>query len=280
MQEKYQDLLIVEKGRVFVDVAYRGCGSGCKYCYVSSSAEKQVLASYEDLRQVVEYLNGYEQNDKCIISFCPNTEPFKMKDSIDRVLFVLRGLQGNRFFVQISTKEYIRDALLHELDILAKENTIFINVSMPFLETQEIEPGAANIKQRVSNIERIQRCPHLKCGLSVKPCTQSAVDNVEQYIAIINKAQPDYVCIGAAFDRQEDDISTLYRENDAAKAISEQKNLFMRFAEKVKSSVQCPVVYSSICAIFQASSCTCSLDLSRYDEKLCDSCNVFHCVDK
>lgn len=279
MQEKYKDLLIEENGRVFVDVAYRGCGSGCKYCYVPSSAEKQLVASYEDLGHVVAYLNRCYQNAECIISFCPNTEPFKTQDSIDRVLFVLRGLQGGRFHVQISTKEYISDPLLHELNTMAGQNAIFLNISMPFLEMKEMEPGAADIKQRISNIERIRSYPYLRCGLYIKPCSPKAVDDIEKYIAVINHAQPNYVCIGVAFNKNSDTpCATLHREDDAAAVISAQKDSIMEFAQKMKAVVRCPVVYSSICAIFQENYGNCSLDLWRYDGNLCSSCSVFHGV--
>lgn len=277
MQETYRNLLIEENGRIFIDVAYRGCGSGCQYCYVASASEEQVVASYEDLRQVVEYLNRYYQNRECIISFCPNTEPFKTRDSIDRVLFVLKRLRGNKFYIQISTKEYISDDLLHELNILAEKNAIFINISMPFLETDTIEPGAAGIEKRASNIERIQRCSYLKSGLYIKPCSPKAINDIEQYIAIINRTQPDYICIGVAFDKKVDTpCATLHRENDASIVISAQKDLILEFAERIKESVRCPVVYSSICAIIQAGSCNCSLGLWRYDRNLCNSCSVNH----
>ncbi len=276
MKNIYTKLFIEEKGRIFIDVAYYGCGSGCKYCYVTSASENQVLASYEDLTQVVKYLNRHYQNKKCIISFCPNTEPFKTKDSIDRVLFVLRGLQVGKYNVQISTKEYICDTLLNELNILAKHNAIFINVSMPFLDMKEIEPDAANIKERISNIERIQRYSYLNCGLYIKPCSQKAINDVEKYIAIVNQTKPDYICIGVAFDKKMDfPCATLHRENDAMIIISAQKDLIIKFAQKIKASVQCPVVYSSICAIFQKNCCNCFLDLWHYDKSLCDSCNVF-----
>lgn len=276
MLNKYQSLLIEEDGRVFIDVAYEGCGSGCKYCYVSSSADRQLLASYADLGRAVEYLNIRYQNRECIISFCPNTEPFKTKDSIDRVLFVLYRLKGSKFHVQISTKEYISDALLHELNDLAGSSAIFINVSIPFLNMKEMEPGAADIEKRILNIERIQHYPGLKCGLYIKPCFSKTIYDAEKYIAVIHQKRPDYICIGVAFDQKADTpCATLHRETDAAAVISAQKDLIIKFAEKLQASVECPVVYSSICAVFQAGYAPCSLDLWRYDRTFCNACNVF-----
>lgn len=275
MPDKYQKLLILEKGRIFIDIAYTGCGSGCKYCYVPSSSEKQEVAPYSDFEKIVKILNEYGEKDKYVISFCPNTEPFKSKESIARVLWVLQELHRDRFYFQISTKEYISDSLLEKLNILAKESTIFINVSIPFLETQRIEPGAATRDQRVSNIVRIRNYSHLRSGLYIKPCTSNAVDNAERYISIINKVQPDYVCVGVSFDDKTNiPCASLHREDDAAKIISVQKKLFVSFAEEIKRSAQCPIVYSSICAIFQESGGVCPLNLWRYDKNLCDSCNV------
>lgn len=272
----YQNLLIVEDGRIFVDIAYRGCGSGCKYCYVSSAAEAQELASYEDLSQLVEYLRTYYHNDNQIFSFCPNTEPFKTQASTERVLFVLRGIQGCRCHIQISTKEYIDDTILNELDFLAKKSAIFINVSMPFLESHKIEPCASDIQRRVSNIERIQRYKFLKCGLYIKPCTKDAVSNIDRYITIIKNAKPDYVCIGVSFDKNtEIPCVTLHHEDKAVEIMATQKELVMELAARIRSSTQCSVVYSSICAIFQTVQCKCSLKLWLYSSELCNACDIY-----
>lgn len=164
MSEKYQDLLIVENKRVFIDVAYRGCGSGCKYCYVPSASEEQLLASYEDLMKVVYYLCANHMLDDRIVSFCPNTEPFKTRESAERVLFVIRQIKEYHCYIQISTKEYIDNEILQELEKLAGDNIIFINISMPFLNALEIEPGAASIQKRVENIERIVEYTHFIQG--------------------------------------------------------------------------------------------------------------------
>lgn len=257
-----------------MDVAYYGCGSGCKYCYVPSSSEKQMLASYEDLDCVVKALE-IRRNTGDIVSFCPNTEPFKTKDSADRVLYLLQRLQTDRFHIQISTKEYIDDTLLHKLNTLAQNGTFFINISIPYLEPLLVEPGAADINQRLSNIRRIRSYSHLKCGLYIKPCTQNAMNHIEQYITIINETRPAYVCIGISFDRHVDmPCATLHRKDNAEKVIPAQKNSLMEFAQKIRSRVQCPVVYSSICAIFQSGFSTCSLNLWQYDNNFCYSCNV------
>lgn len=202
MTEKYQELIIVENKRIFIDVAYYGCGSGCKYCYVPSSSEEQLLAPYEDLEKVVWYLSVNHILDNRIVSFCPNTEPFKTRESAERVLFIIRKIKEYQCHIQISTKEYIDDDFLLELEKLAGDNTIFINVSMPFLDISEIEPGAASIKRRVINIERVAQCAHLKCGLYIKPFTKSAFNNLHWYIEIIKEMLPDYVCIGMAFDKK------------------------------------------------------------------------------
>ena len=272
MGEEWKSLLIQEGKRVFLDIAYRGCGNGCKYCYVPSASEEQKLASYKDLSQAIECLNNYP---KCpqIISFCPNTEPFKTAGSIDRVLFVLRGLQDQRYHIQISTKEYMSNLLLQKLNLLAEKNKIFINISIPFLESYKIEPGASNVEQRILNLERVQHYSHLKCGLYIKPCTQKAIDNVDQYIAIAKRTHPDYVCVGVIFEQSTDiPCTTLHRKKDAIQVITTQKNLLVAFAAKIRISVQCPVVYSSVCAISQLSRYPCLLNLWQYDIDICNGC--------
>ncbi len=273
MPEKFHDLIIVENNRVFIDVAYHGCGSGCKYCYVLSSSEEQLLASYEDLEKMVWYLSVNHILDNRIVSFCPNTEPFKTRESAERVLFIIRKIKENQCYIQISTKEYIDYNILLELEKLAGDNIIFINVSMPFLNISEIEPGAASIKRRVKNIENVAWCTHLKCGLYIKPFTKSAFNNLHWYIEIINKILPDYVCIGIAFDKKAKiPCTSLYHQEDAEEVIAIQKNMLREFALQIESITNCRVVYSSICAISQIAQIGCTLDLGRYEKGFCKGC--------
>lgn len=273
MAEKYQELFIVENKRIFIDAAYRGCGNGCKYCYVPSASEKQLLASYEDLKKMVSYLSANHMLDDRIVSFCPNTEPFKTRESAERVLFVIRQIKEYQCYIQISTKEYIDHDILQELEKLAYENIIFINISIPFLNALEIEPGAADIQKRVENIERIRQCMHLKCGLYIKPCTKDAINNAHWYINIIKKALPDYVCIGAAFDKKtEVPCTSLYHQEDAEALIMSQQKMLKEFASQIESVSECRVVYSSICAITQITQCGCTLDLGCYDRDFCKEC--------
>lgn len=164
MDRRYQELLIAEKGRTFVDIAYSGCGSGCKYCYVPSASEKQALASFEDLMQIADCLNHSTWKDGHIVSFCPNTEPFKSTESTERALFLLQRLQDKRFYIQISTKEYIDDVLMRELDALAKKNAIFVNVSMPVLSSREMEPRAADIEHRICGMTVLLCMRPVSCG--------------------------------------------------------------------------------------------------------------------
>lgn len=275
MKENYQDLLIVENKRVFIDVAYRGCGNGCMYCYVPSASEEQILAPYEDLTKVVQYLSANDMLEHQIISFCPNTEPFKTNESAARVLFIIEKIKEYQCYIQISTKEYIEDDILQELEKLAGDSTIFINISMPFLNSLQIEPCAADIKMRVKNLERIAQYSHLKCGLYIKPCTKSAVDNVCEYIEIIKKTLPDYVCIGVAFDKQtEVPCASLHHKEDAEVIIAAQQKMLKEFALQIESASKCHVVYSSICAIVQTVQCGCMLDIGRYDTVFCKGCTL------
>lgn len=273
MSEEYQELFLGENKRVFIDVAYRGCGSGCKYCYVPSAPEKQLLASYKDLTKVVSYLSANHMLDNSIVSFCPNTEPFKTRESAERILFVIRQMNEYKCYIQISTKEYIDNGILQELEQLAGNNTIFINISMPFLNRSEIEPGAADIQKRVENIDRIAQYSHLKCGLYIKPCTKDAINNVHWYIKIIKKVLPDYVCIGGTFNtKTKTTCTSLYCQENAEVIMATQKKMLKEFAQQIESRTKCRVVYSSICAITQIVQCGCTLDLGRYDIDFCKGC--------
>lgn len=273
MGKSFQDLLTLETGRVFIDVAYRGCGSGCKYCYVPTCSEPQELANYEDLAQIADELNQNFRSPGQIISFCPNTEPFKTQASTDRSLFILRKLEEKRFYIQFSTKEYLSGELLQQLDALSERNPIFINISIPFVGSPGLEPGAADVEQRVSNLERISGYPHLKSCLYIKPCSQNAMDHVQWYIAAIKRVKPDYVCIGVVFNQGVDTpCTTLHRPQEAAQVIPAQKKLLLDFAEKIRLQTQCPVVHSSICVIIQTEKLNCPLNLKQFSPEFCGAC--------
>ena len=176
-------------------------------------------------------------------------------------------------YVQISTKEYIPDSLFQKLDLLSRINPIYINISMPFLNTATIEPHAADVQRRIANIKRANDYLHIKCGLYIKPFTYSALINVSQYINIIQQNTPDYVCVGIFFDK--DTIlpcATLYHSDIALNAITKQAALLFDFANQIRSNLNIPVVFSSICAISQFDIQQCTLHLWEYQKGICQEC--------
>ena len=273
MDEKYIKLLTIENDRILIDVAYRGCGSGCKYCYVKFASDTQVLASYDELSKLVKFLKDHNRIAGHIISFCPNTEPFKSDESANRVIFLIKRLLRYPCYIQMSTKEYLKDSLLQELDSLAENNSnFFINISIPFLETKEIEPKAADLRCRIDNLARINHYRNLKGGLYLKPFSPNVIRDAEQYNEIIQKTRPDYMCVGMHFDKNANNpCTTLYRPGEASAVIAAQIQKLLEFREKIQLAPD-RIVYSSVCAIARMTEYKCSLNLWNYSEDICKHC--------
>lgn len=261
-------------GRLLVDIAHKGCGNDCRYCYVSSRGEKQHLLSYYEIIELYELLGDLiDIKGFTVISFCPNTEPFKSQESTDRVLLIIEKLKEKKCCFQISTKEYISNELLERINKLACEFPIFINISIPILDNRNIEPYALYANDRFDNIKRIHKFDNLKCGLYIKPVLNDTLNKADKYIILINEYLPDYVCTGALFDIVIENmcIST-YNPEVAAKIFQNQANSLMRFNQKIKENVPVPIVYSSICAIYKTLKKECKLRLWEHNAHMCEKC--------
>lgn len=270
---EYKDLLTLAPGRILIDVASEGCGSCCSYCYVPSKGKFQKLASFEEINSLCDYVCNTTCKDTfTIISFCPNTEPFKTQDSIDRIIFILQRLVILECCFQISTKEVIPDSVIKKLHSISLIRPIFINISMPTLDCTQ-EPFAANPRLRLSNFYRLRNFPSIKMGLYIKPVINDTIKCCNEYIQIIHEYMPDYVCTGLLFNIEGNNycVST-YNDDVALQLVDNQYGMLSDFANIIIENTKCMHSFSSICIIYRLLRKKCQLKLWKYDVDICDNC--------
>ncbi len=272
---------------MFVDIAYTGCGSGCHYCYVESRCNPQQLADYYDLSIVCRKIFTYHKKwNNLIVSFCPNTEPFKSDDSCNRILYILQklttyNLPDKSIIIQISTKEVMNDTLLNQLEEFSRKIPIFINISLPLFDNNKTEPFAGNQNDRISNIYKIKKHENLKCGLYIKPVSIKTTEHVEKYIYAINRYHPDYVCLGVRFiQKSNPPCLSLYDIEIASNLFLSQDWLLQHLIFLLKKNTECSIVFSSICPIIKMLDAHCSLELWKYNSILCEECKLLERVER
>lgn len=275
--ESIQDFIQYEKKRIFIDIASRGCGSGCKYCYCVSATEKQNLISVSEADAICEdILQNLDDNSFKIISFCPNTEPFKSKESSRLVIYVIKRLVHKKVVFQISTKEFIEAWVLEELNkISSYKNQIFINISLPYFETEKVEPFAGTRNERINNIRNIKAFENLTSCLYIKPYSAYVEKNKEKYMQLVKDEKPDFVCIGMKFEGNSelnDTCRSVYNSEKAKKVLenNEVKKILELKMNMEKSGAK--VFISSTCIIANHVTNECEQELYKYNYLLCRSC--------
>lgn len=271
-------LITYGENRVFVDIAYSGCGSGCKYCYVSTAKEGQKLITEKSKKDIVETLLSIADLKNKIVSFSPNTEPFKSDESVKLVIDIVRQIIQSGVSIQISTKEKIKCEYIKLLnDLCVRQGQIVINVSVPVLtDYDKIEPGAADIEDRLENFRAIHNYDKIKGCLYIKPFTVSYSYNyLNNYISIINQYDIEYVCVGMVFYKNNliDTCRSYY--NDKIMNDTIQKNdidKMQQFAEEIRSKTSAVVVFSTTCIFVNLSFCKCSAKFYQYKPFLCKNC--------
>lgn len=269
--------IIIEKNRIFIDICNSGCGSGCTYCYVPSKNEPQSLLDIDQIEQLCIYIKMHIECSKKIISLCPNTEPLKTNECIQRILYIIKFFLPLGCFVQISTKELVPEYFLNELQKI-DERKIYFNVSIPFLSNVEkIEPSAALVEERLNLFKQAYAHPLLNLCLYIKPFIKKNKIEQMQYVKLINKYKIKNVCVGVAFTRDSTELPclSLYRNTTASDLFVEQSPQINEFVALLRNKTKANIFGSSVCSIYNDHYNTCDLQLSKYDVSLCSDCVVW-----
>lgn len=271
--------------RFFVDIATSGCGSGCIYCYIKGSNEKQILMdeckfkeSLQSIKNSSYFVKGKQGS---IISLCPNTEPFKSKESSQIIKYVLESLLPLGNPIQISTKELIPIEILEFAQKnCIHEKQVYINISTSCISKANIiEPNASPIEVRFNNFEIIKNYNKLTSCIYIKPFTQNTWNDLDKYIELINIYMPDVACIGIDFKKNtilEEPCDLLYHSKDIVdKAFhSDIKSKIISFREKIKDKTLIPVFHSSTCIISKFCNHPINSNIKTVAPELCVQCNV------
>ena len=277
------DYIIFEKGRIFVDICKSGCGSGCTYCYVNTKGENQVLLDIDQIQEICEYTREHIDCNNKIISLCPNTEPLKTKEGIQRVLYIIKFFSDLGSYIQISTKECIPDFFWEELQQFDCSK-IYINISVPLIfDTDRFEPGAAKIRKRLEAFKQSSVFPELHLCLYIKPYTKKSRREQLMYARIINEYNIKRVCVGVKFlkDTSGQPCISLYQKAFASSLFREQADQIKDFLTLLRTNTNATIYGSSICCIYHDHYGTCDLQLFEYNKRVCHDCAIWsHTYEK
>ena len=279
--DKDIDILVklVEK-RILIDIAYSGCGSGCKYCYIESPSSVQKVVDKNTIHQICDWIisNGFQNH---IITLCPNTEPFKSQESTKLIMLLIERLSRHSTIFQISTKEHLNHKILCCLnELCVTEKQIFLNISMPTIKSStNLEPFAASISERKKTINNIHSYKNLTSCLYIKPFLDNTAFEVLDYIALIQECVPDYVCVGVNYS--EFDILgkstciSLYKEDLAGKLLNDEStSKLLAFSKEIQDATSYLVTHSTMCHIVDEFNLKCHLNLKQYNKAFCSNCNL------
>ncbi|WP_410319956.1 hypothetical protein [Methanobrevibacter sp.] len=266
--------------RIFIDVASNGCGNGCVYCFTKNPEKPQTLLNISTIDEICIYISNLPNSKECIISLCPNTEPMKSEKSRELILRIIKRLSKIVKFIQIATKELIPESYLQELNNLcAREGQIRISISVPYLDLAEkIEPHAARVSERLINFINIKNYSNLVSVIYLRPFNKQMIIDKFLYADIINKYQPDNICLGAEYVPKVDGYQQCtYMYNTFLKpSIFERPEMdeIFAFADFLRQRTNCKLFFSSVCNIANCSDYGCVLNLDKHDIRYCQDCTI------
>lgn len=244
------DLSPGEPGRVFVNITSEGCGSGCSYCYVTNFRGPQVFLSADDVDDSVEQMLKDPRFQPgpygTIVSFCPDTEPFKNEQSTRLVLRAARRLLPLGNPVQFSTKEIVPDEVLRVVGAQATgpDQVVFFLSATSVTAADRIEPHAAPIPDRLANIARL-RAAGLRSCLYVKPFLPATHKDCDQFIEAVRTHRPDAVVVGILYTaREEPGRLHPVHQGLSSRGIDQR---FADFVDRMKATTSTPLFHSASC---------------------------------
>ncbi len=271
-------------GRFFIDIATSGCGSACTYCYISNPGKKQILIDETDFEQslkcVINNSNFITGKQGSIISLCPNTEPFKSKESAKYVISVLSNFLPLGNPIQISTKEVIPiEVLEYAQNNCIFEKQFFIHISTSCItKAHIIEPCASPINVRFNNFNIIKQFKKLTSCIYIKPFTNNTANDLEKYIDLINKYRPDVACVGIDFKKTtilEKPCDLLYHsKKTVSKALDKNvQSKITYFRNEIEKRTEIPIFHSSTCIISSFNGMKTNSNIKIVAPGLCVQCN-------
>ena len=241
-------------GRVFVDISRRGCGSGCRYCYIDGIHEQQELVSKSELAESIAHLleqPGFVPGRfGTLVSMCPNTEPFKSRYSTELLILALGSLLPLGNPIQIPTKEPIPKEILVEISRhvqFAGQAVVFVSTST-LSRSATFEPRAASPSERFKNFSISRETDVLAC-LYIKPVLSSTLRDCDLYVEAVCDYEPPLICVGIMYKKAEEYnrgalLHHPVHSNLASVGVSEDISVFR---DRLSQNTSAPVFFSSVC---------------------------------
>ena len=269
--------------RLFINISHRGCSSGCSYCYVEDFAGPQVLVSHTELIEGVDRALAdpmFEPGqDGTIVSFCPDTEPFKSNHSAALLLIAVERVarRGNR--MQIATKEVVPVSFLKacgRLQSFAGQFVLFVSITS-FQKAAKIEPLAAPPIARLINFNVSRDAGIMNC-FYIKPFTNVTRLELEEFVNAIDKVRPSALCVGMLYQPNITPNNSVGRH--PAHSELQTRGLgqaLNEFCSALQTRCQVPLFHTSVCATAALSDTSPRPDIHQVIPSLCTNCGNRRC---
>lgn len=271
--------------RVFVNITRRGCGSGCSYCYVEEFQAPQVLLSEQEVVSAIEatmaeplFVNGREGT---IVSFCPDTEPFKTEISTELMIkaVTLAASRGNR--IQISTKEVVPLTFWKACSKLQRyygQFVVFVSLTT-FRKAATVEPFAAVPEQRLTNFAAAKADGIAAC-LYVKPFTKVTGSDLWFFQAAVAASRPSAVCVGMIYQSSVPAVESMGKHPAHAELSTRGVTTSLEnFVAALEKSCDVPIFYTSVCVSGALASSRPRPNVRRVLPNLCTNCGNLRCLE-
>ncbi len=193
-----------EPGRAFVNITTRGCGCGCRYCYIVDPGGPQVLISERQACESLEFLLAHPLFELgkhgTVLSLCPGTEPYRTKQSIHLIATILGQVLPLGNPVQISTKEAIPPEMLDLIGRLSswKHQVVNFTSITTVSRASLIEPHAASVALRAGNFESCREAGLFSC-IYIKPFTSLTYRDLPLFLELVAQSRPNAACVGMKY---------------------------------------------------------------------------------
>lgn len=207
MEDTDEHKTIIFSGqRMFINITRTGCGSKCFYCYIQGADEPQDFYSEIYLKQsimrAIESTRFIKGKEGTLISFCPNTDPFKVYDGSILVCSLLEYILPLGNPIQISTKEIIPSNIINIIKnrmIHQGQVVLFTSISS-ISNCQHYEPKAPPVTVRVTNFHSC-RLANIHSCLYIKPFFPDIAKDKSELIELLNLTHPNAICIGIYYKK-------------------------------------------------------------------------------
>jgi len=194
-----------QDGRAFIPLALRGCGVGCKYCYIASpkSAAEALPASQmlDLLRTVSDHISGAPPGPRPIMAIGCDTELAISEAVTANAMLCLDFAKDFCLPVQLATKFPLPDSVLQRLECWpdSRPKPIVFTTITTIALSSRLEPNAPTPNERSANFR-----PHNEAWQSyalIKPFLKTSRADLDALLELLARERPDGIVVGVRYRR-------------------------------------------------------------------------------